>query len=333
MSRNEAMSTNDLSSVVQQSLNVHLYITPFCNLSCSHCYYNALPVSASAKRLLTATEIKDVIITICDNWDADFHMEGGEAFLRRDLPEIIDSVPDSYLRSVTLTTNGIAPISLSASQLALLGNLRVSVESHTDVLQKKIRGVSLKPVLQTFDQLERQGTRFEIRATVVRENVDQIQELVRFFAGVGAARLSLYEFQAVGRARGLAAEMHALTDSDIERLLQVLDGIDLCGFERLTLSLPKNRVAAVERHADILRSTFEIVDVGKTPSLTINYDGSIGVSPWRITAGGVADRFAHLNDVALLSELAGRLADGTLLQLCKSCSAIQLRSRAQCLEG
>lgn len=314
------------TTTAKQPLNVHLYLTPNCNLSCRHCYYRAWPANRRAKRLLTPREIGSVITEISDCWDADFHVEGGEIFLRQDLPEIIESISGHYWGAVTLTTNATVPITLSPAQLRLFGNLRISAESHRDSLHRDIRGVSLRPILRTCEELAAHGTPYEVRMTVVRENVDELPEMVRFFAELGAARLSLYEFQALGRGTTEAAR-YSLDEADVVRLLHVLTAIDPLNLERLTLSLPPRRSATVNGYGSALASSYEIVQLWPTPSLTINPDGAIGVSPWRATADGLGDRFAHIDETDLAVAIAARLSDGTLYQLCSNCTAVQLRAR------
>ena len=119
-----------------------------------HCYYEALPANSPTGRLLTPLEIADAIVTLSEDYDADFHVEGGEIFLRPDLADVFRLVPDPYWRYLTITTNGTLPIVpvLPAEKLRLLGDLRVSVEGHTDELQRVMRGIALAPVLRTCDE-------------------------------------------------------------------------------------------------------------------------------------------------------------------------------------
>ncbi len=326
MSQCRPYNARPVLSGVSQPLNVHCYLTPLCNLSCEHCYYQAWPASRPEKQPLNAREVGLIVSTICDRWDADFHIEGGEVFLRSDLPEIIDSIPGHYWGAVTLTTNATLPITLSVAQLRLIGNLRISAESHRDPIYRNIRGVSLQPVIRTCEKLATEGVPYEIRMTVLKENIEDLPEAVRFFAELGAARLSLYEFQPLGRGTRNQTR-YRLDDQDVVRLLHVLTTIDPLALPRMTLSLPPRRSATVTRCYHAMADYYEITHLGAIPSLTINYDGALGVSPWHATADGLADQFAHLTDVDLAAEVAARLSDRTLYRLCPNCTAIQLRSR------
>ncbi len=311
----------------KQPLNIHLYLTPNCNLACTHCYYDAWSLRETPTRLLTVDEVHHVITTLCDEYDADFHVEGGEAFLRPDLPEMFDRIPERYWRSVTLTTSGTVPIQVAPDHLRKVGNLRISVEGHTDKLQRQIRGVPLKPVLETCRRLSEQMVPFEIRITLFRNNVGQFRQMLETFADLGAQSFGFYEYQAVGRG-AQDDQKYRLDGDDIEGVLDQLLPDMLPGIRHLKLSLPPRRSAQVlRRRAELEASGCDVVEVGTTPSLTINYDGGIGISPWKITANRIEDQFATLDATHLGSEIRRRIEDGTLNRLCDSCSELLVLKR------
>src|SRR5437764_960071 len=116
----------------KRRLYVHLYVIPTCNLKCIHCYYDALPLRTPIDRLLTIDEMSKVIRELCDTYDAYFDVEGGEMFLRRDVARLFESLPPEYLRRITLTTNGVAKVTVAPALLCAVDEFRVSVESHVD---------------------------------------------------------------------------------------------------------------------------------------------------------------------------------------------------------
>lgn len=310
-------------------LNVHFYLTPNCNLACKHCYYDAWPMDRQPSRILSPQEVGRTIATICDRWNADFHVEGGEVFLRKDLSQIIGTIHASYWKSVTVTTNGTVPMNVPPEQLALIGNLRVSAESHQTSLQERIRGIPLDLVLATCAHLKEIGLPFEIRSTLMRANVEALPEMVRFFADHGATRMSFYEVQPVGRAAP-QANHPALSPADAEVLFDTLPMIDLGGLDSLSFALAHRRAGDIQRFRHELDGAFQVLRLPVVPSLTINFDGALGVSPWKAHAAFLQDQFSSLDHTNLEEEIQSRFADGTLLNLCEHDTAWKLLARQPC---
>jgi molybdenum cofactor biosynthesis enzyme MoaA len=90
--RRHALSEHDSDGASgksqMESLNVHLYVTPLCNLKCFHCYYDARMLDQAPGELLSTSDIAFIVRSLTENYQADIHMEGGEPFLRADLASI-----------------------------------------------------------------------------------------------------------------------------------------------------------------------------------------------------------------------------------------------------
>lgn len=313
-------------TVNKPPINVHMYLTPVCNLACTHCYYDALPVGAPTPSLLTPDEIARTLTSICDHFDADFHIEGGEVFLREDLDVIFSAVPLNYWRHVTLTTSGTVKIKIDDVYLRALGDLRISLEGHTDELQRSVRGVSLKVALNTCSELSGRGVPFTIRVTLYRQNFRLIHEMIERFSETGADRFSFYEFQPVGRGSSVEPQL-ALRDEDIEEIIDTLASRPLPASVKLfKLSLSAPRIPSVEeKRAALEGAGYQIVSLGEAANLTINSNGDLGVSPWRITAHEVQDGFANLRDIELMPELQRQMDEGALSAACEHTSQLLLR--------
>ena len=310
----------------KRPLNVHMYLTPVCNLACTHCYYDALPVGATPTELLTPSEIVQALKSICDSFDADVHVEGGEVFLREDLETIFGGLPISYWRNVTLTTSGTVKIRIADEYLRALGDLRISVEGHTDELQRLVRGVSLKAVLSTCTDLHRRGVPFTIRITLIRQNFQQLYEMLDKLAESGAERFSFFEFQAVGRGSNVEPDL-GLQARDIDEILNTLVAKPLPSSVKLfKLSLSSLRVSLVEeKRAALEDAGYNIMNLGSMANLTINSNGDLGISPWKITAHTVQDQFANIRDVDLVPELQKRMESDQLNAFCDHTSQIMIR--------
>ena len=86
-----------------KKIEVHLHTNTNCNLLCMHCYNRS---GGKVNYCPSVEEIINTILYIFNKYDAEMHLEGGEIFLRPDLLRAMDSLPDSILQNITVTTNG-----------------------------------------------------------------------------------------------------------------------------------------------------------------------------------------------------------------------------------
>lgn len=309
-----------------EALAIHMYLTTVCNLNCTHCYYDSRRVGDDPGLMLNTEEVARVITHLCGRFEADLHVEGGELFLRDDIDDILTLVPPEHHRSLTFTTSGTVPIRVSTERLKGIGELRISVEGHTDVLQQRMRPANLSRVRRTIDELRDKSVDFTLRVTLFRDNARLLKEMVEAFSAWGVKRLSLFEFQPVGRG-GLHINDYALTDEDFEHV--VVDLLEMRmppDIELLKLNLSPRRTA----FAQALRSRFEdrgyrFLSLGAIANLTINANGDLGISPWLATAARLGDKFANLHEVDFGEELDRRFAAGDLSAPCAYTSALQVR--------
>jgi len=307
--------------ISKKRLNVHLYVTPICNLRCKHCYYDARSPGGTLDRLLTIDEIRQIITDLSENYAAAFDIEGGEFFLREDIAELFEVVPDHYWQNVTITTNGTVGIGIDPAHLRRLDEFRVSVEGHTDALQQDMRGISLEPVLRTCSRLRSSGVTITLRITVHKRNYGNLIEMINHFTNIGFTRFSMYEFQPVGRGRFHEHEYGLETD-EIENVLRLLSTSSFPdGLEMLKLSLSAKRIPLVIRHRQQLTAQgYKIVDLSGVSSLTINYNGDLGVCPWNVGH----ERIGTFQSAKFLNEVATHMEMGRLDHVCNYCSAIRI---------
>lgn len=308
---------NLLATNKQPELAVHLYVTPRCNLSCPHCYYDAFERSKRPERMISLAEIEAVLNGLCRWCEPDVHLEGGEPFMRQGLDRMLDGLDPEVLRTVTVTTNGTVAIGSAPETLRSLAALRVSVDGHTDALQREMRGVELGKVLRTCRSLREKDVPFMVRMTVWRANVRALADIYAWAEAEKIASLSLYEFQPVGRGSD-GDDRFGVPDGDFERFLADLAGTPIpeC-MERLSLHLSERRLDALERWREPLASRGLVARaLPAVANCTINYDGSVGISPWQVTAHGAPDVFTSLGEpdfweTIVESALAGELEDGS----------------------
>lgn len=308
-------------------LSVHLYLTPQCNLNCIHCYYDALRTGDIPGRMLSVQEAVSVIKWLCKNFDADIHLEGGEPFLRSDLGEILAELSPTALGMLTITTNGTVPITVPVERLRRLGELRISIDGHNDDLQQALRPAKLETVFRTLGKLRADAVPFTVRTTLHRTNINCLAEMLASFVASGAERISLFEFQPVGRGAVSDLEQHVLAVDEFEGVLDELARRGPgAGVRLLKLSLSPQRIPlALARQTELEAQGFRFIDLLGVPNLTINSNGDLGVSPWMVTARQVHDRFASIFDPDYPLEVERRVMLQATMPPCPYTSGLLLR--------
>lgn len=309
--------------LTERKMNVHLYVTPICNLRCRHCYYEARLADYAPAHLIGIEQIAQIVMTLSDEYDVFFDIEGGEFFLRDDIMELLKAMPDRYWSRVTITTNGTIEIKGSFETLKLLDEFRVSVEGHTDDLQEELRGIPLGPVLRTCAILRSEGVPITLRTTLHKKNHRYVTEMIGHFVNLGFTRFSMYEFQSVGRGAD-CNNTYALDESDLYAVLEQLSSIPAMvdGLELVKLSLNARRLPLIHNYKRNLEACgYEIVELPETPSLVIDYDGRLAVCPWSLTSRTIGYFHAEtfLSDIRHFYEIGALDHTG-----CSHCSAIRV---------
>lgn len=147
------------------NLNYFLFLNMKCNLNCPICYTNANNIKYKEPDM---DYIKEKIKGIRK---ARFFFTGGEATLRKDLPEVIGLIKKTG--NVTcLLTNGIKISNynyLKKLKNAGLDEVQISFESLDDKEIEKIRGVKItKTRLKALENLEKLKMPITLSSTIVK---------------------------------------------------------------------------------------------------------------------------------------------------------------------
>ncbi|MCA9731950.1 MAG: radical SAM protein [Deferribacteres bacterium] len=305
----------------KKRLNVHLYVTPLCNLACKHCYYNAKSREIFSGRLLTILEMKEIVTILSDSYAAAFDVEGGEFFLRPDIDELFEVVPSHYWNNITITTNGTVNVGIDPKHLRCLDEFRISVEGHTDELQHDIRGINLSPVLETCLHLHSNRVPVTLRITLHKKNYKYLPEMIEKFIALGFTKFSMYEFQPVGQGYSYRNE-YSLNQLEIEKIFNLL--LSFTNYEKielLKLSLSRKRIPIVTTYrSKFVRIGYNVADLSGISSLTINYNGEIGICPWNV--GDDVIGLFYKDDFK--TDISKYVERGLFNHFCDYCSAIRI---------
>lgn len=264
---------------MKKPLNIHLYVTDKCNLSCKHCY-NASWINTNSSTNLELKEIIYVIKNLHEKYDVDFHIEGGETFLWKPIFELLRQLDDEILKSITLTTNGTIPIVQYSFLLEKINQLRISVCGHTDEMQKILRNVPINPILENVFLLKNEYIPINMRMTLHKRNFKEIFDSLNFYSEHNLKNISIYEFQSVGAGKLNENEFKLDNDSFID-FLTILSHFDSSHIDKLKINFNKSRIKQIEAFREKLsENKLKVKILENEPSLTINYNGDVGICPW-----------------------------------------------------
>lgn len=296
-------------------LNVHIYVTPVCNIYCKHCYYGASK-TVSPVNLLTIQQLYDIITELDTEYDSDFHIEGGELFLRKDMNQLFERLSEDTLKHITITTNGTLNLERHKNYLTKIGCLRISVCGHTDEMQEELRGIKLEPVLKNVRAAKKENLPLTLRMTLQKKNYGKLlTESLRYFKEKeDIKKFSLYEFQAVGRGEKLD-NVFSLTEENFEKVLELLETLKDEAIQ-LRISLAGKRKNIVEKYKTRLNQWgYQVTYMSPEKSLTINYDGSVGICAWNVGKDTIGQYAGSMTDI---------IKGIDLHHTCEHCSAIAI---------
>jgi len=180
-----------------------------CNLSCNHCFISCSP-TRHAHEIMTRAEVRPFLDEAAALGVRDFYFTGGEPFLNRELPEILEDAlrigPATVLTNATLITRTRAEELArlhAASRYSL--EARVSLDGLSPETNDPIRGEgSFEATLLGLGELARAGFLPIITATQTWSDGDDRRLRERFHGflsdlGLSRPRLKILPLFRMGR--------------------------------------------------------------------------------------------------------------------------------------
>jgi SynChlorMet cassette radical SAM/SPASM protein ScmE len=166
--------------VMKTPRRVELEITSRCNLRCSYCYH--FTSGGDVDRDLPADEWLSFFEELGRCGVMGVTLSGGEPFLREDLEPLIEGIVANRLR-FTILSNGTLVTADRAAFLARTGRcdaVQISIDGAAAASHEACRGRgSYAAALQGVVALRRAGIPVEVRVTIHRHNVDDLEEIAR----------------------------------------------------------------------------------------------------------------------------------------------------------
>ena len=175
--------------------------TQKCNLACSHCYQNAGEKAADE---LNLAEKLDLVDQIADMQVPLMALSGGEPMTGPHFWKVIEYMGKKPFHT-SVATNATLINKRNAARLADCGvdNVRISLDSVDPAKHDAFRGKGCweATVQGIKNSVAQQGLEVSIASTITRDNLDELEDLIRFCADLGVDYFYTYNFIPVGRGR------------------------------------------------------------------------------------------------------------------------------------
>lgn len=197
-------------------------LTSRCNLKCCHCRAEATEDFSSGE--LSTEQIISVARDIRKAGDPIMILTGGEPLVRNDFFDIAKACVGMFSR-VALATNGTLVDDAMAKRIVEVGIKRVSVslDGAKASTHDTFRGIpgSFEATIKGYDALIRAGASMQVNATVAKNNIDEVPELLEFLLARKADAFHVFALVPVGCGAQISDEAR-LSPEQMEKFLRWL---------------------------------------------------------------------------------------------------------------
>ena len=178
MTENACTTGQPVLQVMRTPRSVDIEITSHCNLQCRYCYYYDNP--AVEYRDLPADEWLQFFEELGKCAVMDVTLQGGESFIRKDLPQLIEGIVSNRMR-FSMLSNGTLIDDAVAAFLADTGrcdSVQVSVDGSGPETHDACRGKgSFEGAIKGIRTLQRHNVPVAVRVTIHRHNVHDLEAI------------------------------------------------------------------------------------------------------------------------------------------------------------
>jgi Y-X(10)_GDL-associated radical SAM protein len=190
-----------LAGDVSRSIPIHVVweLTLACDLKCVHCGSRA---GRRRRFELDTRECLEIVASLARLATREVSLIGGEAYLRHDLPEIIEAIR-SHSIYCGIQTGGryFTPARMERVVKAGLNGLGVSLDG-LEPLHDRLRGVpgSFRAALDTLHRARSAGLRTSVNTQIGAETLDDLPGLLHFIVETGAKQWQVQLTVPIGNA-------------------------------------------------------------------------------------------------------------------------------------
>jgi SynChlorMet cassette radical SAM/SPASM protein ScmE len=209
--------------VMRSPASMEVAITGKCNLRCLYCFHftSALdvPQDLPAEEWLTFFEELGRLAVL------RVTLEGGEPFIRPDLPEIIEGIVKNRMRFNILSNGTLITEELAAflAGTRRCEGVQISLDGSKPETHDACRGTgNFGKALKGLENLKRHDVPVQVRVTINRNNLEDLPEVARFLLDdLGLPSFSTNSADYMGICRSQAKKIQ-LTAADRSRAMELL---------------------------------------------------------------------------------------------------------------
>jgi SynChlorMet cassette radical SAM/SPASM protein ScmF len=201
---------------------IYFYLTEGCNLRCRHCWI--APKYQSEENLYPALDLdlfKSIITQAKPLGLTGVKLTGGEPLLHPETKEILEYIRTEDLRLIVETNGVLCTPEMAEKMAACKGTfVSVSLDGAEAETHEWVRGVEgcFDEAIDGLRNLVSAGLRPQVIMSIMRQNKDQIEQIVRLAEGLGAGSVKFNIVQPTARGKKMHSSGEAL---DIEELVDL----------------------------------------------------------------------------------------------------------------
>jgi SynChlorMet cassette radical SAM/SPASM protein ScmF len=206
---------------------IYFYLTEGCNLRCRHCWIAPKYQSeGNSNAALDLDLFKSIIEQAKPLGLTGVKLTGGEPLLHQQINEILEHVLAENLE-LTVETNGVLCTAELAQKMAACTDpfVSVSLDGAEVETHEWVRGVEgcFEDALKGMRNLTDAGLKPQIIMSIMRQNKDQMEPMVRLAERMGAGSVKFNIVQPTARGEKMHDSGEAL---DIEELVELGDWVE-----------------------------------------------------------------------------------------------------------
>jgi SynChlorMet cassette radical SAM/SPASM protein ScmE len=211
------------NSVMRTPRSVDVEITSKCNLRCRYCYYFDNP--SVTYHDLPTDEWLEFFDELGRCAVMDVTLQGGEPFIRKDLPELIEGIVRNRMRFSILSNGGLIDEKISSyiAQTNRCNYIQLSVDGASPKTHDICRGKgSFEGAIQGINILRHHGIPITVRVTIHHYNVDDLKNIAYLLLNeIGLPGFSINSAGYLGSCTKNSKEL-LLTTQDRETAMEIL---------------------------------------------------------------------------------------------------------------
>ncbi len=193
---------------IQPPFMVSYSVTQKCNLKCKHCYSDSVDQAAPDE---LSTEEAFRLVDDLSRWGIGLLIiDGGEPLCREDLLDIVRYASSKGIRT-TIGSNGTLIDEAKAKEMVDAGVMAVaiSVDGADASTHDSFRGVdgTFEQTLKGIEACRNAGLPFQLNMVIRKDNVSQLEDMLRLAVDLGANAAEVFDLVAAGRAKHECKEL------------------------------------------------------------------------------------------------------------------------------